>query len=156
MYRTVLAATLVAMSLVSPATAQIDRRPLSIEDFLALERVADPQVSPDGQWVVYTVIAPDLAANTRASDLWLVSTDSGAPRRISDRRSGGRAARWSPDGTRIAYVTSRGPSQIRVYNTRTRRFRTVTALGTGADGVIWSPTGTHLAFVSDVAPACSD
>ncbi|MDH3456832.1 MAG: S9 family peptidase [Gemmatimonadota bacterium] len=157
MLRIVLAATLAAISLAGPATAQTDRGPLSIETFLALERVADPQVSPDGKWVVYTVMAPDLAANTRLSDVWLVPTDSGAARRISDRRAGGRAARWSPDGTRIAYVTSRGDrSQIRIYDTRTRRFRTVTSLSTGADGVIWSPTGTHLAFVSEVVPECSD
>ncbi len=132
-------------------------RPITIEEFLTLDRVSEPQISPDGRWVVYTVTTTDLAANARTSDLWLVPVDGGAPRRLSDRRRGGRSGRWSPDGSQIAYITTRGGTpQVWIYRVASQRSRPLTSLSTGADGVIWSPTGTHLAFVSEVYPECAD
>ncbi len=141
----------------SPAGMQAQGRALTIEEFLTLDRVSDPQVSPDGAWVVYTLTTTDLAADARASDLWLVPMDGGEGRQISDRRRGGRGARWSPDGSQIAYVTSRdGVPQVRLYSLSSRRSRQLTDLASGADGIVWSPTGSHIAFVSDVYPDCRD
>ena len=132
-------------------------RPITIEEFLTLDRISEPQISPDGRWAVYTVTTTDLAANARTSDLWLIPVDGGAPRRLSDRRRGGRSGRWSPDGSQIAYITTRGGTpQVWIYRVASQRSRPLTSLSTGADGVIWSPTGTHLAFVSEVYPECVD
>ncbi|MDH3455843.1 MAG: S9 family peptidase [Gemmatimonadota bacterium] len=132
-------------------------RPLDVDAFLSLDRVSDPQVSPDGQSIVYTVTATDLDNNSRSTDLWLTPIDGGASRRISDQRRGGRSGRWSPDGKTVAYVTTRGGTpQIRLHTVATRRSRGVTSLVNGADGIVWSPTGTHLAFVSDVYADCPD
>ena len=132
-------------------------RPITIGEFLTLDRVSEAQISPDGRWVVYTVTTTDLQADTRTSDLWLVSAEGGTPRRITDRRRGGRSAQWAPDGTQIAYVTTRGGTpQVWMYRVSSQRSRPITSLSTGADGVIWSPTGTHLAFVSEVYPDCGD
>jgi len=153
--RIFLAVTIAAL-LLQPSVALAQGRPLSIDEFVKLDRVSDPQVSPDGRWVVYTVTTTDLEANTTTSDLWLAPTDSGAPRQLDVRR-GGRHGRWSPDGRAIAYITTRGGTpQARIYTVASRRTRTLTSLSTGADGVIWSPTGTHLAFVSEVYPDCPD
>ncbi len=152
-----LAVLLAGMTLASSTQAQTPGRALAIADFLRLDRVSDPQVSPDGQGVTYAVTTTDLEANARATDLWLMAVNDGEPRPISDRRLGGRSARWSPDGKTIAYVTTRGGTpQIRLYTVASRRSRRLTSLATGADGVIWSPTGTHLAFVSNVFPRCAD
>jgi dipeptidyl aminopeptidase/acylaminoacyl peptidase len=130
---------------------------MTIDEFLSLDRVSDPQISPDGQWVVYTVTAADMEANGRTSDLWLVPAEGGTARQISGARRGGRHPRWSPDGGSIAYVTSRGGSaQVQVFSMTRGRAQRLVSLSTGADGVIWSPTGTHLAFVSDVFPDCPD
>ncbi len=150
---------LVAAAVLSPpgSEAQTGGRPLQTEEFLSLDRVSDPQVSPDGQWVVYTVTTTDLSANSRATDLWLVAASGGEPRRISDVRRGGRHARWSPDGRTVAYVTTRGDgAEVRLYDVARSRSRRLVRLSTGADGVIWSPTGAHLAFVSEVYPECAD
>lgn len=153
----VAASTLVALVAVSPRLLVGQGRPITIEEFLSLDRVADPQISPDGSWVVYTLTTTDLASNGRTSDVWLVPVRGGEARRISDRRLGGRGARWSPDGTQIAYVTSRGDvPQVRLYTMSSRRSRQVTSLAAGAEGIVWSPTGTHIAFVSDVHPDCED
>jgi dipeptidyl aminopeptidase/acylaminoacyl peptidase len=157
MRRFLLAGMLGVAAAVLPPDLHAQGRPITIEEFLTLDRVSEPQISPDGRWVAYTVTTTDLQANARTSDLWLVSTEGGAPRQLSDRRRGGRSARWSPDGSQIAYITARGGTpQVWVYRVSSQRSRPLTSLSTGADGVIWSPTGTHLAFVSEVYPECGD
>ena len=148
-----------AAALLVPAQlpAQNGGRAITIDEFLSLDRVSDPQISPDGQWVVFTVTTTDLNANSRTSNLWLVPAEGGTPRQISGARRGGRHARWSPDGGSIAYVTSRaGAAQVQVFSMTRGRAQRLVSLSTGAGGVIWSPTGTHLAFVSDVFPDCPD
>ena len=105
--------------LAAPLGAQAGRRSVEIDEFLALDRVSSPQVSPDGDCVVYALTTADLRANTRTSDLWLVSAAAGAPRRISDDARAGRSPRWSPDGGTIAFITVRGgPAQLRSYDVR--------------------------------------
>ncbi len=147
---------LLAAVLALPTAAWTQGRPLQIDEFIGLDRVSDPQVSPDGQWVVYAVTTTDIAANASTTDLWIVPTAGGDPRQI-DARRGSRHGRWSPDGNTIAYVTTRdGTPQIRLYSVASRRTRRLTTLSTGADGVIWSPAGTHLAFVSEVYVDCLD
>ena len=139
------------------AQAQAPSRTLTTEDFLSLDRVSDPQISPDGAWIIYALTVTDVAANSRSTDVWMVPSAGGEPRRISEQRFGGSGGRWSPDGTLIAYVSTRGGvPQVRVYEIARRRSRTLVALSTGADGIVWSPTGLHLAFASRVFPDCAD
>jgi dipeptidyl aminopeptidase/acylaminoacyl peptidase len=157
MRRFLLAGALGVAAAVVPQGLHAQGRPITIDEFLTLDRVAEPQISPDGRWVVYTVTTTDLPANARTSDLWIVSTEGGSPRQLTDRRRGGRSAQWSPDGAQIAYITTRGGTpQVWIYRLSSQRSRQLTSLSTGADGVIWSPTGTHLAFVSEVYPECAD
>jgi dipeptidyl aminopeptidase/acylaminoacyl peptidase len=150
-------ALLLLALLAVPAAAQ-QRRALTAQDFITLDRPAEPAISPDGRWVAYTVTTTDLQANRRRSDLWLVAADgTGQPRRISTDSLGGRGAQWSPDGRRIAYLNSRGGTpQIWAYEVAGGTRRQVTSLSTGADGVLWSPSGRWLAFASEVYPACAD
>jgi dipeptidyl aminopeptidase/acylaminoacyl peptidase len=75
--------------------------PFTATEMMKLQRLADPQVSPDGKWVLYSQTEVDLAANARNSDLWIVPVAGGAPRRLTrDARSDTRG-RWSPDGRRV-------------------------------------------------------
>ncbi len=140
-----------------PLAAQ-QRRALALPDFLTLDRPSEPAISPDGRWIAYTVTTTDLQANRRKTDLWLApASGTGQAQKVSTDSLGGRSAKWSPDGTTIAYISSRGGTpQVVLYAVQSGTRRNVTTISTGADGVIWSPTGRMLAFVSDVYPSCSD
>ncbi|MBI1722850.1 MAG: S9 family peptidase [Gemmatimonadetes bacterium] len=153
-----MALCLLALLVAAGAAAAQQSRPLTVQDFLSLDRPSEPAISPDGRWVAYTVTATDIAANRRRTDLWLMASDgSGTPRKVSTDSLGGRSAKWSPDGRRIAYIGSRGGTpQVWVYDVASGQRRQVTTLSTGADGVIWSPSGRWLAFVSEVYPECRD
>jgi dipeptidyl aminopeptidase/acylaminoacyl peptidase len=82
-------------------------------DLNMLARVSDPQVSPDGRYVVYVQRETDLDANRGRSDLWLVDLDAGAakPRRLTQNAANDTSPRWGIDGTSIYFLSSRTGSQ---------------------------------------------
>src|ERR1700733_6337944 len=61
-------------------SAQSERRPMTFDDLIAMHRVSDPRMSPDGRYVAYTVATPDVEANRVAPNIWVVPTDGGGPR----------------------------------------------------------------------------
>jgi Tol biopolymer transport system component len=77
---------------------------------MALKRIADPQISPDGRWVAFSVQTVDLGANKKPTQIWIVPLDGGAPRQITQDGDDNERPRWSPDSRRIAYVSNRGGS----------------------------------------------
>jgi dipeptidyl aminopeptidase/acylaminoacyl peptidase len=151
-----LAGILLIFALTFPGVAQ-EQKPLSFESLISLGRVGDPQISPDGRWVAYSVTRIDIEKNAGNSDIWMVPIAGGTPTQLtrSDKRDNN--ARWSPDGKQIAFISSReGGPQIWIMDVPGGEPRKLTSLSTGADGVIWSPDGKNLAFTSDVYPGCAD
>ncbi len=146
----------VLASLALPVVAQSPKG-LQIGDLFALGRVSDPQVSPDGKWIAYVVTSTDMAKNTRNNQIWVVAQTGGEPRRLTTTGSNSRP-RWSPDGVRLAFISSReGTAQIWMLDMRAGGEGTrVTSLSTGADGTVWTPDGSALLFTSDVYPECPD
>ena len=150
------AAALVAGFAISGVASAQARRAITVNDLLAMHRVSDPQLSPDGTRVVYTVATPDRSANRNASNLWIVPVSGGASRQLTftGRDTG---ARWSPDGSRLAFLSSRdGEQQVYLMNLAGDEPTKLTSLAGGADQIVWSPDGTRLAFTSAVWPECSD
>jgi len=117
-----------------------------------LHRVGDPQVSPDGKTVVFSIVSPDMEANTRPSQIYAVSIDGGTPRQLTKEASATRP-RWSPDGKRIAFLKG---GQIWTMAPDGSDARQITRISTDADGHVWSPDGQWFLFVSDVYPDCPD
>jgi len=149
--RSLVAALLLAV--VVPSVGAQSRRPITFEEFAASKIVSDPQLSPDGKWLLYSVRSTDLAANRRTTRTWLAAVAGGVARQFPNDRTIAAEARWSPDGTSVVY-TSAGQLWIAPVTGGTPK--QLTKLTGGASGPVWSPAGGHIAFVSAAYPDCRD
>lgn len=85
----------------------------SIHDMLAMEQVSDPQVSPDGTLIVFTLKTIDIEADKGRTDLWLVGTDGVGLKRLTTNEAADHSGRWLPDSKKILFISSRsGSSQV--------------------------------------------
>jgi dipeptidyl aminopeptidase/acylaminoacyl peptidase len=147
-----LSAVALLLALSSAAAAQ-GTQPLTVSEMLKLRRVADPQLSPDGRWVAFQITDPDKAANRNRTQIYLVSIDGGEPKQLTSGAASATTPRWSPDGSRLAYVTG---GQVHAFDTANWQTKQITNISTGAADPVWSPDGRWIAFASDVYPGCAD
>jgi dipeptidyl aminopeptidase/acylaminoacyl peptidase len=133
------------------------KHPLTFDDLMAVKRISDPQVSPDGRLVAYVDTDVDFDENKKISNIWIVPTASGEPRRLTMGSDSSSRPRWSPDGKEIAFVYNHhGDSQVWINGVEGWDPRQITHMSTGADGVTWSKRGDWLLFTSQVYPDCMD
>src|ERR1700752_4155351 len=128
-------------------------RTYTIEDLLKVRRVADPQLSPDGKHVAYTIGDVNFDANRIVNQIYVTSIDGGNAKQLTSGDRSSAAPRWSPDGKKIAYSTG---GQVWVMDHDGDDKEQVTKISTGAGGPVWSPDGKWIAFTSDVYPDCKD
>jgi len=133
------------------------KRAITFQDLISLHRLSEPQISPDGKWVAYTVATPNLETNHTSRDIWIVSVAGSEPRQLTHGGSDTRP-RWSPDGQKLAFISGRieGNQQVFSMDVKTGTVNRITFLSTGADNEIWSPDGKTIAFVSSVYPDCTN
>lgn len=151
-------AILIGASLREPsALAQAtEKRAITIRDLLSMHRLSDPQISPDGHWVSYTVATPDYEANHLVKNIWIVPISGGESRQLTQGGSDERA-RWSPDGKMLAFLSSRdGAAQVYAVPVGGGDPIKVTSVSAGADNELWSPDGKWISFTSAVYPDCKD
>lgn len=139
------------------ATVATAARPMQVDDLFKFLRVSDAQISPDGFWVAYVVTKVDLDANKSSSNLWLADVaGKNPPKRLTSTDKKDRHPRWSPDGKRILFESSRsGETQLWTIDIRGGEARQITNLATEASGAIWSADGKNIAFVSTIYPEFS-
>ncbi|MEY2855679.1 MAG: Prolyl tripeptidyl peptidase precursor [Pseudomonadota bacterium] len=131
-------------------------RPMSVEDLLRLQRISDPQISPDGRHVLYAVATTNLDANGFDSNIWIVST-AGTPSRQLTYSGKDRSARWSPDGKLIAFLSRRdGKSQVYVLPVEGGEAQALTKTWMDMETLRWSPDGATLVASAAVFPGCGD
>ncbi|HJQ35332.1 MAG TPA: S9 family peptidase [Pyrinomonadaceae bacterium] len=142
-----------ALMLCASARAQSPRAQFTVQEMLKIQRVADPQLSPDGKWVAYQVTVPDVPANRNRTQIYLIPATGGEPKQLTTGASSSSGARWSPDGSRLAFTTGGQVWTMRPDGTDRKQ---VTNISTGAADPVWSPDGRLIAFASDVYPDCKD
>jgi dipeptidyl aminopeptidase/acylaminoacyl peptidase len=138
-----------------------EKRAITHEDLWLMKRVGRPYLSPDGERVVFAVTEPAYDSKDVSTDLWLMPTDGSAPaRKITHSKAAESSVDWSPDGSKIAFVSKRETddvSQVYVLDlNRGGEAERLTSLSTGARSPQWSPDGGSLLFVSEVYPGAMD
>jgi Tol biopolymer transport system component len=151
MKRFVISISILVLALATVGLAQ-DSHNYSIEDLLKVRRVGDPQLSPDGKRVAFTIGDANLEANRIVTHIYLVSSGGGELKQLTTGDRSATSPRWSPDGKKIAYVSE---DQVWVMEPNGDNKTQVTKISTGAGGPVWSPDSTWIAFTSDVYPECT-
>jgi dipeptidyl aminopeptidase/acylaminoacyl peptidase len=147
------AAVLLSCALVS---AQ-ETHPFSVHDMLAMDRISGPEVSPDGQWIVFVLRKTDLEANRGRTDLWLVGVDGEGLKRLTSHDASDFNPRWSADGKSIFFLSTRsGSSQVWRLPVGGGESIQVTDQPLNVGNLVLSPDGASMAFSMEVFPDCAD
>ena len=137
----------------SPAAGQAQaKRPLRSSDLYLLRAVNDPQLSPDGAWVAYTVSAIDSVKDKADTDLWMTSWDGTQTIRLTSTPEAESTPRWSPDGRYLAFVSGRQEGkggQVWLLDRRGGEAQRLTTVKGGISEFAWSPDAKRLVLVLD-------
>jgi len=150
------------LALVIPMiAATAPKRVPTHEDIWLMKRVGAPQVSPDGRWLVVSVVEPAYDDNAQLSDLWLIDTAARhLSRRLTSTRRPESGVIWNPDSTRIVFTAQRDSDELpQIYSLDLRaggEAQRLTSLSGGARGPVFSHDGRQLAFVSLMYPQAAD
>ena len=148
---TIIAVIVIFHLSIIPSFLPAQRRAITFEDYIALKAVSDPQLSPDGKWVAYTVSTPSLQDNRNVARVWVAEVATGKSRQLTGGPGSDRQPRWSPDGKTLAFISTReGGAQVWLLPIGGGDARKVSSLADGASDPIWLPDGSGLLVVGDI------
>jgi len=131
----------------SPTQAPPAKRPIRPADLYRLPSVSDPQPSPDGKWISYTLTTIDSLKDSRNADVWMISIDGSQDIQLTNSPDGESRARWSPDGRYLSFLSSRQESkgsQVWLMDRRGGEGRRLTEIKGGINDYAWSPDAKKL------------
>ncbi len=160
MPRRLLFAAIAAALLLHPCTAPAaEPAAFAPDDLVRLKRVSDPQVSPDGRLVAFTLRETDIDANKGRTDLWVVSLTERAPtaRRLTQHPANDSNPRWSADGRYLYFLSTRsGSSQVWRIALEGGEAQQVTDYPLDVNTLKVAPAGPRIALTMEVFPDCAD
>lgn len=123
----------------------------TIDQSIAMKSVSNPQLSPDGKWVAYTVTKTNWDENTFDTDIWLANVTTGDKFQLTNSKKSNSSPAWSPDGKWLAFLSTRDEkSQLYMISPSGGEARPLTKFETGVTAFEWSPTGKQLIFSATV------
>ncbi len=133
---------------------QAQKQNFSYLDVYSLEYVSDPQIAPNGNWIVYRRMGFDIMKDRAKGNLWMVKSDGSQHQKLTSREGSESSARWSPKGDRLAFVASTEEgSEIYMYWVATGKIAKISQLPFSPSSLTWSPQGDALAFSMNVPKA---
>lgn len=135
------------------AQAPAARRSIGPGDVYRLRTVSDPQLSPDGKWVAYTVSAADSSKDKRDANVWMTSWDGSQTVQLTATPESESSPRWSPDGRYLAFLSGRQDghgSQVWLLDRRGGEAQRITAIKDGVSDIGWSPDSKRLVVVATI------
>ena len=141
----------VCLSLAASLCGQ--KRALTFEDMFSVGRLSSPAISPDGQWVVFEVKTPDIAANTFHTDLYAADLKGRTLKRLTEGKGNNSFPRFTSTGL-LTFVSTRD-SDPQVYSLDLKNpgaVKALTAVSGGIGDFIWAGDGLHIAFAKDIDP----
>jgi dipeptidyl aminopeptidase/acylaminoacyl peptidase len=143
---------------------------MTFADLQRMKRASDPQISPSGKWVMFSVTEVDLEKNSKVNHLWVVPMGSaaggtgrgGRERQVTFWKEGESGGRFSPDGKQVLFLSQDGGTLSQIYLASWNESqgtlgtpKRLTNVSTEASGAIWSPDSQRILFTSRVYPECS-
>src|SRR6266550_672769 len=126
-------------------------QPFSLDDVLRVRDVREPEISPDGAWVAYTVSTSDTTEDQNKSAVWMASWDGTRNVRLTTSKPGESTPRWSPDGRWLAFLSSREDehTQLWLLDRLGGEGRKATTQPRDVDDYVWAPDGKRVALVAE-------
>ncbi len=153
-------ALFLALLAAAPFCPAQPKRPMTFDDMMAMKRLGETAVSPDGKWLAYSVTTVNLAQNTKTPELWLQAIAGGEPFKMAAARPGDSGPQFSPNGHSVLFLSGRENGQqiwIAEFDPATgatSNAKKLTTISTEADNAQWSPDSKSIAFTSAVYPDC--
>jgi len=124
-------------------------RAITIDDYFQIRDVAQPELSPDGQWIAYSVRTRMLKDDKNEQRLWMISTHGGDPIPVTAEGVSSSHARWSPDGKYISFLSARNAAKNQVWllDRRGGEAQKLTEIAQGVNDFEWSPDSTRLVLI---------
>jgi dipeptidyl aminopeptidase/acylaminoacyl peptidase len=123
--------------------------PPSVDQLLSLKQAASPEISPDGHRVAYTVRETNWEDNAYKTEIWLADARTGAIRQLTNGRKSSQSPAWSPDGSKLAFLSDRADKQqIYLINPDAGEAEVITSMEDGVSRFAWSPDGKSLAYTA--------
>jgi len=144
------------MASVFPVFSQSAKRPITVDDFFKFKNVRNPQISPDGRWVAYTVSKTDLKKDKSETRIWMIRSNGGEAIPMTGKGYSAGRPRWSPDGKYLSFLASKSKGkkpQVWSLNRLGGEARQITKVKQGVSGFDWSPDGKRLLLmIRDAKP----